>query len=134
MAMLHSLTENPRDGELAVFQNFAQHLATSGGYKELKIDYTFSLLDGEWEKKASAQFEKYVLAKGKVGDTREDLTGFDVKFEKIPSLLVNARNRMFHRVFSGENFDLDDLNGVDGICATMTRPTLYWFSLGHLDF
>lgn len=129
LEMLRSLSINPRDGELAVFKNFANHVAVEGGYSILLIGYDYNFVDGSWEENASTQFEKYVLDAGRIGEVREDQSGFDVKFSQVPSLLVNTRNRMFHRLMSGDNFDLDELNGVDDVCATLNRPTLYWLSL-----
>lgn len=129
MKLLRSLTHNPRDGELAVFRNFTAHIARKGGYEKLLIGYDYSCSDEIWQKNASKQFESYVLDARKIGEIRTDYSGFDVKFSHVPLLLVNTRNRMFHRLLSGENFNLDELNGVDDICATVTRPTIYWLSL-----
>ena len=128
LVLLKSL--NTTDGgDLTVLKNLSKHIAKTGGYEELSIGYDFISTDVSWKSEASQQFKKHVLSHGGIGDIREDKSGFDVDFPNISSLLVNTRNRTFHRMIGGTSFDLDKLGGVDTICQTVTGPTLYWLSL-----
>ena len=129
-AMLSSLPSgNPRDGELAIFKRFVEHVTKTGNYSELLISYDLTFSDGQWEKNACRQFYNYVLDNGKFGSLKGDDIGFDVMFSQVPSVIVNSRNRIFHGLLSGSNFNLDELNGVEDVCATLVQPTLYWLSL-----
>lgn len=128
LSLLKSLNTND-GGDLAVLKSLSKHIAKTGGYEELSIEYDFKSTDAFWRSEASKQFNKYVLGPAKIGNIREDKSGFDVKFSNISSLLVNTRNRAFHRMIGAHSFDLDKLNGIDDICQTVTGPTLYWLSL-----
>jgi hypothetical protein len=132
LELLKSLNQTDA-GELAVLRSLSAHIAKSGEYEDLKLSFVYPNADELWKTEASKQFNKYVLEQGRVGEVKDDNSGFEAKFAQVPSLVVNTRNRMFHRKITGHNFDLDKLDGVDLICQTVTDQTLYWLSLTVIE-
>lgn len=128
LTLLKSLNADD-GGDLAVLKGLSKHIAISGGYDEALIGFDFKVNNEAWKIEGSKQFKKYALNNEKIGAARDDNSGVDVEFSNVSSFLVNIRNRMFHRKITGQNFDLDKLDGVDAICQTATGPSLYWLSL-----
>lgn len=119
-------------GELSFARKFAKDIATqSSVLTEYSIDFQTKI----------QEIDKYTVLLNEInrccpnhisGDIDPSSGKFSIEFEKVPSFLVNCRNRMFHFSNSGQkNFNIDNIEGVDELCRILVKSGLHWLALTY---
>lgn len=130
LEFLKALPTSPNDGDLAIFRKFITEVARQGGYNRYQVKIPYTRGDLRWDGVFERQIEDYVIRPGNLRAVIDDAAKqIEVPFTEFPRFVVSFRNRLFHNALSGENLDLDQLNGPELVCEPLIDPALNWFTL-----
>jgi hypothetical protein len=119
-------------GELSFARKFAEDIANkSATLAEYMVDFETKITEVDKFRILVSEIKK--CCPDYINEDFDPSSGkFSLDFKKVPSFLIDCRNRMFHFSNSGQkNFDIDQIGGVGELCRILVESGLHWLALTY---